>query len=333
MRAMRLVHAFAVIAGAAGLAALAPAQSAPSLTARVAALRELAPAARVVELRAIADALLFRDDQQERAAVVAALRTAAGTGAFYSPSRTEPSFLWFEFERALRRADVRAAGRGPAELERTLQQLLARRKLVPLGILGGAPPRVHDLTSFGWHGSGEVLEAVADLAEGQGTAASAVGAELAEYLDCEKPHPLTPHPEGAAGLAEQPTLEVEARHFPVMWSDGYRIALARAVLATRPPGVDLSQATLHLLYSPRRADRLAAIEHLREGPLTAAAVEHLIAQLGDGDRLVVREAVVTLGGGGDAAREAVDALRKVATGDDKELRTVAERAIARLTAR
>lgn len=310
------------------------AQSPGGLVRQVTELPKLAIEARLAALTAVADALPFCDDGQ-RGEATAALRRLAADGLFYSPSATTPTLHWFQYERAIRRSEVRDRGGDARALGSTLQQLLERRaNLRPMiGALGGGQgdaPSVHDLTAFGWHGAGEVLEAVADLAERQGEDAAAVGAELANYLACERPHPLASHQEGGAGLGETAPADTPARHFPVLWGDGYRIALARAVLATRPPGVDLTHAVLHLLYSPRRADRLDAIARLRTAPLTADAVIHLVAQLGDGDRLIVREAIVALGGGGPAARAARERLQQVAGGDDKELRAIAVRALQQL---
>lgn len=316
------------------VAAAVGAQTQATLMQQTAGLPALAKEARLVALTTIADALPFAEDR-ERAEATAALRRLAGDGMFFSPTATEPTMHWFEFERALRRSEVRDAGSDPQALGRTLQKVLQRRVgLRPmLRRRGGEGPSVYDITSFGWHGAGEVLEAVADLAERHGEAAREVGAELARYLACEKPHPLQPHAEGAAGLGEPAPQGLPAQRFPVLWSDGYRIALARAVLATRQPDVDTIHAVLHLLYSPRRADRLEAIARLRAAPLTADAVTHLVAQLADADRLVVREAISTLGGGGPAARAALPQLQSLADGTDKELAAIAARALQLLRTR
>jgi hypothetical protein len=299
---------------------------------RVAALRDLAPAPRLAALTAIVDELVFADDPQ-RSDAMNALRAHAANGLFYSPSATEPSMLWFQYERACRRSEVRRKGATPQALEQTLGALRERRAgaLPMIGALRkGQATELYDLTSFGWHGAGEVLEAVADLAEQKGEAARDVGAELAKYLACEKPHPLQPHLEAGAGLGEAVPAATEASRFPVLWGDGYRIALARAVLATKPAGVDATHAVLHLLYSPRRADRFDAIARLRGAALGADAVTHLVAQLGDADRLVVREVIALLGSGGEAARAARERLRELANGTDKELRATAERALKQL---
>ncbi|MCA8948658.1 MAG: hypothetical protein KDE27_04105 [Planctomycetes bacterium] len=320
------------------IALLATGQQPGELATRIARLAELAPEARLDALTSVADDLLFCD-RAGAGDAVAALRQLAADELFYSPSANEPSLLWFQYERALRRGDVRAAGRDPAALIRQLDQLRIRRAtLLPIvaqmGGGQGAAPSVFDLARFGWHGAGEVLEAIADLAAREGTSAAAVGAELANYLACERPRPSEPHVEGSAGLAETPPTDTPARHFPVLWGDDYRFALARAVLAIEPPETDLEPALLHLLYSPARAERLDAITRLRLQPLSPDAVTHLAAQLSepldDGDRLVVREAITALGSGGAAATAARESLQRLAAGEDRELRAVAARALEQL---
>lgn len=309
------------------------AQERGDLRLRLASLPGLAPAARTVALRAIADDVLFCVDAVESDHAAQALKDHAAKGLFYSPAASEPAELWFEYVRALRRLDVRRAGPDPDALAFTLKQLLDQRAQLH-GLVArlqpGNAPSLHDLTAFGWHGAGEILEATADLAERQGPRARAVGEELARFLACEAPHPLTPHQEGGAGVGEAAPLDSVARGFPIVWLDGYRIALARAVLATEPAGVDLTHATLHLLYSPRRDDRLHAIARLQQGPLGELAVPHLVARLDDGERLVVREAIVALGAGGPAATAARPALQRLAEGADQELRAIAAAALRQL---
>lgn len=330
----RLLHHSAVL-GLFGTATAAPlcAQATTDLAQQIAGLPALTAGQRVDALTAIADALPFAADP-DRAAAVGALRLLAKNGVFYSPSPRQPTLTWFQYERALRRSEVRDAGDEPAALSTTLQLLRARRAtMLPLiQQLGGnrEAPSVYDLTAFGWHGAGEVLEAVADLAARRGGEARAVGAELAKYLACEQPHPAQPHPEGAAGCGEPTPDDAPESRFPILWGDGYRFALARAVLATEPPGVDPSGAVQHLLYSPRRDDRLDAIARLRKAQLDTAAVTHLGAQLDDADRIVVREALLALGDGGPAVETTRQRLRRIAGGDDRELRTLAARALEQL---
>lgn len=308
------------------------AQERSELRLRLALLPDLAPAARLLALRAIADDVLFCEDAAESFQAGQALQDHAAKGLFFSPSATQPSETWYEYVRAMRRLEVRRTGSDPDAQATTLQNLLARRaQLQPMlaRLNRGNAPSVYDLTSFGWHGAGEVLQAVADLAARQGKSARSIGAELAQYLACEQPHPLTPHLEGSANVGETAP-DVAGREFPIVWLDGYRIAMARAVLATEPPGVDLAHAILHLLYSPARADRLDAIAALRNAPLTEAAVQHLAAQLGDADRLVVREAIGALGAGGPAATAARGQLQQLADGSDKELKAIATIALRQL---
>ena len=309
-----------------------PAQAPTDLAAQASKLPQLEPAARVTALRAIGDALLRCGDADERQRAIETLRRQADDGLFCSPSATEPSLLWFEFVRAMRRADVRAAGDGVPAITRTLGSLVDRRKELA-GVAAawqGQPADLHNLRSFGWHGSGEVLEAIAELAESHGEAARELGGTLAQFLSHEPIEPPAPHQEGGAGVGDTLPETLASQQFPILWADGYRIALARAVLATRPPGADLPTATLHLLYSQRRDDRLQAIARLRTAPIPEAAVPHLIHALGDGDRLVVRETILLLGAAGTIAAPARAALQQLADGADREWRTLAKRALQQI---
>ncbi|HEY3495493.1 MAG TPA: hypothetical protein VGK73_12440, partial [Polyangiaceae bacterium] len=61
--------------------------------------------------------------------------------------------------------DVRSAGSDPRSAAATLKQITDRRAGMR-GMFGGMAREasIYDVTAFGWHGAGEVLEAVADLA-------------------------------------------------------------------------------------------------------------------------------------------------------------------------
>jgi hypothetical protein len=317
----------------------------PALAVLVSELPELSETLRPLALRAIGNGVLFCADDEVRQRTATMLRAYAQQELFYSPAKDAPSMLWYEYVRALRRIDVRARGADHDALLATLQSFLVHRKQsrAMLGRLpgnggNGNQASVYDLTSYGWHGAQEVLEAVAELAERHGDKARDLAAELQQFLAFERPSPIVRNQEGVAGCGESPPVDTPALHFPVLWVDDYRIALAHALVAIDPAAARTTAADQHLLYSPRRADRLDAIARLRSAPLTEAAVTHLVAQLRDRDRLVVREVISALGSGGPAARAARPYLQKIADGflqkvtggDDKELRAIAARALQQL---
>lgn len=125
-------------------------------------------------------------------------------------------------------------------------------------------------------------------------------------------------------------MELPAVRFATLWRrDDWRFAIARASLATGAPPAERTHAVRHLLHAPATADRLDALAAVRAAPQPwSEFAADLAACLGAADRLVVRDALITLGQARDLALPTGE-LERLAAGTDRELAALARRLLGR----
>lgn len=276
-------------------------------------------------LRALANGALLADGGA-RATIRAALAAWADAGLLYSPSATEPTFAWYEYVRLVRRLGLAAEGGDAPALQRALDRLRAERS--GLGVLGGRRADHQEIEAHGAHGQREVLEGIAELVLAcPGDVTDAV-AELAGYLANSPPRPPILKTETCAGIGENAPNRLPGAHWPTLWRyDEWHFACARAVLARHPEAAARQLALRHLLHASDTHTRLLAIETVRQWPrpwLPFAA--ELAACLQSDERLVVREALVTIGQCPETSQRLAAELARIANGGDRELAALARRA-------
>lgn len=270
-------------------------------------------------------------DDDLLATIAAARRQWAAAGLFYSPSPQQPTFAWYEYVRLGRRLQLCRRGLAHDDLAAALAAIRAERASLCgqfAGLLGKQPDDpVCNLAAFGQHGTREQLEVLAELVLAK--AARDLAPELFEYLRHEPPRPAEILTEHCAGIGDDAPDHAAAVQFPTRWRrDDWRLACARAVHALDADPAHRQFALRHLLRAPSASERLDAIVAVRAAPppWTPFAAE-LAADLDDAERMVVREALITLGLAEAATRAAVPAatLQRLAQGSDRELATLARR--------
>lgn len=274
-------------------------------------------------LRALTNGVLYCD-ADAAADVRDALPAWSEARYFYTASADTPTFAWNEYIRLKRRLLLR---RDPsvAGLQGRMAQIFLRRGAGNFAF-GGRKMDVYDMNSFGQHNTREEFEAIAELSLRHGEVAVAVVTELGKYLSCEEPRPGIVLQEHCAGIGEVAPVPAPEVKLPTLWRrDDWRFAVARAVLAIGDDDGQRTHALRHLLHAPLAVDRLAAIETVRAWPppWTAFAAD-LAACLRNGDRVIVRAALVTLGQS-TGLQMPVAELEALAVGDDRELALLSRR--------
>ena len=317
-----------VLALAQALAELPGTQGA--IPALVDAVPRAAPAVRDPLLHALGTCVLAADDAEVRGEVEGSLTEWAKAGLCYSPDAATATFAWYEFVRVRRCLAVRTVGTDVPGLLTYLAHVRQQRQMIA-GFGGNTPAdQICNLGRFGQHGTREEIEAIADLALALGPDAREVAVVLAEYLGHEPPRPGEVIVEHCAGIGEEAPVDTPAVRFPTRWHrDAWRFASARVIFALHPDAERREHALRHLLHAPSSLQRLDALAAVRAWPESwVAFAPELAACLQDGERDVVREALVTLGLADAATVAGVSgtALQDLAGGKDRELAALARRA-------
>lgn len=287
---------------------------------------------RTLLLRALANGVLGCTDERAIDALRDVLGAWASAGFFYSEDPEQPTFAWYEYVRLQRRLAVRRRGMSPGDLGGALDAMRAGRAQIQgfVGVVGGQESDLHDLSSFGQHATREELEAIAELALAHGKAARSVVDEMAKYLTHEPPRPGEILREHCAGIGETAPAALPEVEFATLWRrDDWRFAIARAVVAVSQEQADRLHAIRHLLHAPLATDRLDALDAVRNWPQPwREFAPDLGACLDSADRIVVRDALITLGLAKGIALPATQ-LERLAAGRDKELAALAQRLLPR----
>lgn len=276
-------------------------------------------------LRALANGALLAD-AGARATIRASLAAWADAGVLYSPDATTPTFAWYEYVRLVRRLGLAAEGRDAPALQRSLDRLREERSA--LGVLGGRRANHQEIEAHGAHGQRELLEGIAELVLACPDDATDAVVELAGYLEHSPPRPPILRTESCAGIGENAPNALPGAHWPTLWRyDEWHFACARAVLARHPEAAARQLALRHLLHASDTHTRLLAIETVRTWPRPwQAFAPELAACLQSDERLVVREALVTIGQCAATAQRLAAELARAAEGNDRELAELARRA-------
>ncbi|MEO6597421.1 MAG: hypothetical protein ABIP94_21980 [Planctomycetota bacterium] len=278
-------------------------------------------------LRALANGALLADDEVRRT-IAEAIPTWADAGLLYSPAVDRPTFAWYEYVRLVRRLRVTAESRDAGSLQLSIARLQAER--VDAGVPGGRRATHYEIEANGAHGQREVLEAIAELALACPDDVTTVVAELAGYLEASTPRPPIVKTEHCAGIGESATNALPAVRWPTLWRyDEWRFTCARAVLTRSTDTAARQLALRHLLYASNTQARLSAIEAVRQWPKPwVAFAADLTACLQSDQRIVVREALVTIAQCRETVQLAAPALEQLANGGDREFAALAQRALA-----
>ncbi|HEX5053945.1 MAG TPA: hypothetical protein VFZ65_19360 [Planctomycetota bacterium] len=284
-------------------------------------------------LRALANGALLADENA-RQTIGAALPAWAAAGLLYSPSADRATFAWYEYVRLVRRMKLSAESRDAAGVLRLLDSLRASRGNFNFG---GRVATHYEIEAHGAHGQREELEGIAELALACPGDMTAVVAELTGYLEASPPRPPIVRTEHCAGIGENAPNALPGVKWPTCWLyDEWHFACARAVYARSSDVAARQLALRHLLHASNTALRLFAIESVRDWPQPWQAFAVDLADcLHSDERAIVREALVTISQCPVTAREAASSarqrarLQEIANGTDRELATLARRALLR----
>ncbi len=280
-------------------------------------------------LHALGNCVLVAEGAELRDDIAAVLMKWAKAGLCYSPAADAPTFAWYEYVRLARCLSVRQGGVEAPDLLRYLEEVRQVRQIIA-GFGGDTPPdQICNLGRFGQHGTREDIEAIAVLACALGPPGRPIAVELSEYLAHEQPRPGEVLVEHCAGIGEEPPVDLPGVRFPTRWQrDTWRFAAARAIFALDTDPDRRLHALRHLLHAPDTRTRIDALAAVRAwpAPWTVLAPE-LAACLSHAERVVVREALVTLGlaDAETVATVPADALRRLIDGTDRELTALAQR--------